>query len=281
MKIIDAHIHYSDIEAFRQCARDMSLVDYSEEGFVRETAENQVVRSVCMGLFENTPGAFPDAGANTPMLAKLTDEMPPGMSLCIGINPHTVTARSIAETEALIKSSGRVCGFKIYAGYYHFHVTDPVFDPVYALAEKYDLSVAIHGGETYSERGLLEYSHPLRVDRLAVAHPDMRIVICHMGAPWSFDACEVAVKNKNVHVDISGLLVGSPEYIAQSAAKPLLLDRYRQALTFMDNYDKVLYGTDWPLTRMEPYIEFCKLLVPPETYEKVFYQNAARVYRLE
>jgi predicted TIM-barrel fold metal-dependent hydrolase len=148
------------------------------------------------------------------------------------------------------------------------------------LAKKYDLAVAVHSGDTYSDRGLLAYAHPLNIDRLAVTHPELRIIICHIGVPWVFDAVEVAAKNRGVYVDTSGLLVGDAAFVAKMTETPLILDRYRQALTFLENYDKVLFGTDWPLAPMGPYIDFCKRIIPPEAHEKVFYGNAAKVFRL-
>jgi hypothetical protein len=234
-----------------------------------------------MGLGEAVPGGFPDKNAQMPMIADLAEDMPSGMSLCLGINPHTLTGSSLAKTEDTLKNNDGVVGMKIYAGYYHVDITDSIYDPVYNLAEKYDKTIVIHTGETFSERGLLKYSHPLRVDELAVTHPDMRIVACHMGAPWAFDACEVATKNPNVYLDISGLLVGNAGFITSQANTPLLIDRYRQALAFLFNYDKVMYGTDWPLVPMGSYIDFCKKLIPDEHHEKVFYDNAVRVYRLD
>jgi len=277
MKIIDAHVHFSHIASFEDCAGRTSFVDYSTQGYLREAKLSGVVGSVCMGLAECEKAGFPDAGAPTPMLADLSEDLPQGMSLCAGINPHTLSDHSLAMTEELIRSGG-IAGLKIYAGYYHFAITDPVYAPVYKLAEKYDLAVVIHTGDTYSDRGLLKYAYPLLIDELAVAHRDLRIVACHMGVPWVFDACEVAAKNPNVYIDLSGLLVGGAAFIDKMSANPLLTDRYRQALTYLDNYDKVLFGTDWPLAPMEAYICFCKKLVPPEAYDKVFYENAVSVF---
>ena len=290
MKIIDAHVHYSRIASFEDCAMRTSFVDYTKQGYIKETTGYEVVKSICMGLIEATPGSFPDKGVQTPMIADLEVNavLPPGMSLCLGINPHTLTDHSLAKIEEMIQNSRKsdstsvagneIVGMKIYAGYYHVDITDRIYDPVYDLAEKYNLTIVIHTGETYSDRGLLKYSHPLRVDDLAVSRPEMRIVSCHMGAPWVFDACEVTAKNPNVFIDISGILVGSTEYITRQAANPLLLDRYRQALVFLDNYDKILYGTDWPLAPMGAYIDFCKKMIPEEFHEKVFYENAMRVF---
>jgi hypothetical protein len=281
MNIIDAHMHYSRIASFIDCAERTSGADYSEAGHLRETKENGIAASVCMGLSESTPASFPDAGAPSPMAADLSDKLPPNLFLCPGINPHTLSRQGVDNLERFINECGRVVGIKIYAGYYHVDINDPVFGPVYALAEKYDLTVAIHTGETYSDKGLLTYSHPLNADRLAVTYPKVRFVLCHMGVPWIFDACDLAVKNPNVYVDLSGLLVGSAATIERMAAQPLLVDRYRQALIFLDSYDKVLFGTDWPLAPLASYIGFVKRLVPPEHHGRVFYQNAADVYKLE
>jgi len=280
LKIIDAHVHFSNIKAFKDYAEQTSMVDYSERGFKNESTAHDVVKSVCMGLVETTPGGFPDNNAGMPMMADLCDNLPSGMSLCLGINPHTLDNRSLSATEDVIRNNKNIVGMKIYAGYYHIDITDLVYNPLYDLAEKHDLTVAIHSGETFSGRGLLKYSHPLRIDDLAVTRPDLRIVACHMGAPWVFDACEVAAKNPNVYIDLSGLLVGNAEFIRTQTAEPLLVDRYKQALVFMQRYDKVLYGTDWPLVPMGAYIEFCKELIPVEYHEDVFSNNAMRVYNL-
>jgi len=280
MNIIDAHVHYSRIASFEDCAKNTSKVDYSEQGYKNETAANNVVKSICMGLAETVPGGFPDSKALTPMTADMEITLPPGMSLCLGINPFTLTDRCLEETEAMIKNNKTIVGLKIYAGYYHADITDSIYDAVYNIAEKYDKTIVIHTGETYSNRGLLKYSHPLRVDDLAVARPEMRIVACHMGVPWAFDACEIAAKNPNVYFDISGILVGNSEFIKLQVENRLFLDRYKQALVFLSNYEKVIYGTDWPLVPMEAYIDFCKELIPEEAHGKVFYENAVKVFKL-
>jgi len=280
LKIIDSHVHYSKITSFEQCAWRTSYVDYSQQGYKKETSSLEVIKSICMGLVEKVHGRFPDKNAKTPMIADLEENMPEGMYLCLGINPHTLTKKSLDETEDMLKNNPRVVGMKIYAGYYHVDINDPLYTPVYKLAETYDKTIVIHTGETFSERGLLKYSHPLCVDELAVTFPKMRIVACHMGAPWIFDAVEVAAKNPNVYVDISGLLVGDTLLIARMSATPLLINRYKEALIFLDNYDKILYGSDWPLVPMNSYIDFCKEIIPPEAHAKVFFENAIRVYRL-
>ena len=138
--------------------------------------------------------------------------------------------------------------------------------------------MAIHTGVTYSERGIMDYSHPLSADRMAVCYRDTQFLLCHMGNPWIMDACEVAYKNANVHVDISGLLSCDAAEIKAVEGRSTVMHHYTQGITYLNNYKKVLYGTDWPLVPMAEYIEFCQKLMPEWAYEDVFYNNALRVY---
>jgi len=278
MKIIDAHMHFSNVAAFYDAAGD-SGVDYSVEGYLKEAAACGIVASVCMGLEETKPSAFPDHASPAAMTADLASN-PPQIYTCLGINPHTINDDAIADMDKKITQNKHIVGFKIYAGYYHFLIHDPIYTPVYKLAAKHGLTVAIHTGDTYSERGLLEFSHPLAADRLAVSFRDVNFMLCHMGDPWIMDACEVAYKNRNVCVDISGLLAGDANLIAATEKREVVMQHYKQGVTYLNDFKKVLFGTDWPLVPMAEYIEFCKKLVPQEFYEDVFYNNATRLFKI-
>jgi predicted TIM-barrel fold metal-dependent hydrolase len=198
----------------------------------------------------------------------------------MGVNPHRLDGRSVADMEKAVERRGDIAGFKIYAGYYHEHVYGKVYEPVYKLASEHGLAVAIHGGDTYFKGGLIEYSRPLHVDRLAHSFPDMKIVICHMGYPWVMEACEMAYKHNNVYIDLSGLAVGGAAECERMAGEPLIRDFFRQGLLFLNNYKKVIFGTDWPLAPIGPYVEMCRAIIPEYAREDVFYRNAAGVYGL-
>lgn len=275
-KIIDAHTHFSNISAFFGAA-DVSKVEYSYEGYCKEQEDNGIVASVCMGLTETAPFAFPDQDTPNPMTADLDERCPPGLHTCLGINPHWLDDAAIAAILRMIKKKN-VVGFKIFAGYYHLYIHDPIYTPIYKIAANHGLTVAIHTGDTYSEEGLLDYSHPLAADRLAVQFRDVRFLLCHMGDPWVMDACEVAYKNRNVYLDISGLQAGDSDFLAEVEMRRLVMDHYRTGLVYLNNYKKVLFGTDWPLVPMGSYINFCKRIVPEDTYSDVFYNNAAELY---
>ncbi|MCL2406376.1 MAG: amidohydrolase [Defluviitaleaceae bacterium] len=278
MKIIDAHMHFSNVQAFRYGAQD-ARVDYSAAGLYKEYAEAGVVACCCMGLTETEAGKTPDPNAQNPMLADL-DASPIPMRVNLGINPHRLDDEALANIKKTLDSRSDISGFKIYAGYYHVHINDPVYDGIYRLATERGLAVAIHSGDTYFKGGLVEYSHPINVDRLAHNNPDMKVVICHVGFPWIMDACEITYKHTNVHVDISGLAVGDALECKRFIDEPLIHNLFKQGFVFLNDYKKVIFGTDWPLTPIEPYIEMCKYLIPEKEWEDVFYNNAVRVYGL-
>lgn len=269
MKIIDAHIHFSNIKSFHEVSK-VSKVDYSLKGFLKEFEDYQAIG---MGLTE-IKNPFPSRYASNPMKLDL-DENPKNLYCCLGVNP--LQEINIDQLEKEIKDN--VVGFKIYAGYYHYHVHHEIYDPVYALAEKHDLPVVIHSGDTFSEDGLLKYSHPLEIDELAVKYKNVNFIIAHFGDPWIMDAAEVAHKNKNVYIDLSGLIVGNQNHVNRFEVEEFE-SHIRRGMVYLDNYKKLLFGTDWPLVDIPSYISFIKKLVPSEHHEDVFYNNAKKLFKL-
>lgn len=275
-KIIDAHIHLSNIESFKETAQSLSKVDYSLEGVQAEMEAANIVLAIGMGVTETPKMGFPDYEANTPMGLDLGESLPKTIVYCAGINPYKLDATAIAELEREIQKD-YVVGIKIYLGYYPFYAYDQVYDPVYELAEKYDLPVVFHTGDTYSERGLLKYSHPLAIDEVAVKHRNVRFMMAHFGDPWTLTGAEILYKNRNVYADLSGLVVGARKELEQ-AQEGILLQHLRHALVYSNSYDKLLFGTDWPLAPFGPYIEFIQNLIPESYHEDVFYNTALKVF---
>lgn len=49
-------------------------------------------------------------------------------------------------------------------------------------------------------------------------------------------------------------------------------------LNYMGRWDKIMYGSDWPLVNISDYIAILSRVVPEEHHEKFFYDNALHVY---
>ena len=125
---------------------------------------------------------------------------------------------------------------------------------------------------------MLKYSHPLAVDEAAVRFPRVRFVLAHCGNPWITDAVAVAAKNPNVFLDLSGLAEGnfSPDRFCTRFCGHW--EHLRHWLTDLDDWEKVMYGSDWPLVNIPAYLEIIRRLIPEEHREKVFFANACRIF---
>lgn len=174
---------------------------------------------------------------------------------------------------------GLVKGIKLYPGYDHYPINDPSLETVFRIAAKHDVPVMIHTGDTYSKTAKVRMAHPLLVDDVAVDYPDVRFVMCHLGNPWFQDAAEVLYKNDNVYADISGLTLGEFSYDFER----YVAMRLKDMITYMGDPGKqLMYGTDWPLVRMKPYVKLLQELdFTDEQLENVAWRTAAKVFAID
>lgn len=265
--IIDSHFHFCDIEGFDRIAIAAGHVN-SEEDLRQSYAQYHYVHGIVMSNRSLDPKdqVYPDF-----------------LSYCIGIdsaesNEHVLENLPLIEANLQRK---QCCGIKLYPGYNHVYVSDPRYDPVYELARKYRKPVAIHTGLTATANGLLKYSHPLTLDEAAVKFPDVQFVMCHIGNPFLQDAIAVLEKNHNVAVDLSGLLEGKiHDMEGFLKAKKGYIAMLRDWLVYLDRYDSVMFGTDWPLANLGDYVAFVKAFIPERYWQAVFFDNANRIYKL-
>jgi predicted TIM-barrel fold metal-dependent hydrolase len=176
-----------------------------------------------------------------------------------------------------------VAALKCYLGYLHFEPSHANYRRYYELAARYKLPVVLHTGDTYSPNAKLKYAHPLGVDEVAVDHPDVRFVMCHLGNPWTIDAAEVVYKNINVWVDLSGLLLGGEELFTSEEGREAAADvgyQIQYAIRYSERPNRFLFGTDWPLAPMLAYADFMRAAVPSAFHEAVFEDNARLLFRI-
>ncbi len=181
------------------------------------------------------------------------------------------------EMEQRIRD-GLVRGIKLYPGYEPYDPTDPSLEAVYRMAAKHEVPVMIHTGDTYAKGAKVRRAHPLLVDDVAVDHPDVSFVMCHLGNPWLRDTAEVLYKNDNVYADISGLVLGDFDV----AFERRIIEEVQDMIAYMgDPGSQLMYGTDWPLVEMAPYIRFLdNLKLSEEDRECVAWRTADEVFDL-
>jgi uncharacterized protein len=212
-----------------------------------------------------------EPGADAPKFA-LRD---PRAIHCAGITLPVDTV----QLERQLETRSVRC-MKVYLGYVHAFASDPRYEPVYRLAEKFDVPVVFHTGDTNSRRAKLKYADPLTIDEVAVDHPDVRFVIAHCGNPWIESAAEVAYKNPNVFLECSAMVVGDSARLSRLDLDQLVVKPIAWIFTYVEDPTKLMFGSDWPLVDVASYVAAYKRAIPPEHWRGVFYDNAARVFKL-
>jgi uncharacterized protein len=198
------------------------------------------------------------------------------LSVVAGISYLHYRQRDLRELADYL-DNGLVCGLKLYPGYEPFYPHDKRLQVIYDLAEEFDVPVMIHSGDTYSPSGKVKYSHPLEIDEVAVDHPKVKFVICHLGNPWLVDCMEVVYKNANVYADFSGLVLGE----FTEAFEDYMSDELEDVISYAGDPGRFLYGTDWPICDMKSYLEFVRQLeLAPDAREMILYENARKLFKL-
>jgi hypothetical protein len=169
---------------------------------------------------------------------------------------------------------------KIYLGYTYRYAYDRLYEPVYRLAQKYDVPVVFHTGDTSSAKAKVKFADPLTIDEVAVDHPKVNFVIAHCGNPWIESAAEVAYKNPNVYIECSALLTGNLDEAPREKVETYVVRPIAWVFGYLEDPKKMMFGTDWPLVSMKPYVEAYKRAIPKEHWKAVFHDNAVRVFKL-
>jgi uncharacterized protein len=187
-----------------------------------------------------------------------------------GVSITHYRERDLREISDFLKE-GLVLGLKLYPGYEPFYPYDARCRVIYDLAAEYNVPVMIPTGDTYSPQGKVRFAHPLNVDDVAVDHPDVKFVICHIGNPWIRDCMEVIYKNRNVWADVAGLVLDEFE----DRFERFMLNQVTDMITYAGEPKYLLYGTDWPICGMRSYLKFMRgLELSDAAREKIMWKNA-------
>jgi predicted TIM-barrel fold metal-dependent hydrolase len=289
--VIDTHIHVvpPGLPGIKAMPED---VDRLYKGPLSEMAARlkvemelaKINHAFGMGSVQG-PVGDPLGIGGTIALAKLV----PGLKAIGVADPRRVEPFHLKAVEAQIEQNRQqVVGLKAYLGYLHFGPEDPNYRPYYKLAAKHHLPVIVHTGDNWSTTAKVKYAHPLKMDEVAVDHPEVQFVLAHFGNPWLIDAAEVVFKNPNVWADLSGLFVGNDNEIQDllcgakvpDSAPGLVVADLKRAIAYVGDYKKFLYGSDWPLAPMSSYRRLIESLIPREHHQEVFRTNAMNLFKL-
>jgi predicted TIM-barrel fold metal-dependent hydrolase len=275
MRAIDFHVHLPTPDWL-----DGSMDGYVEaaEAYFRSTVERQSlgeladkyraldVLAVLLAWDAETATGRPRVPNET--IAAACREYPDAFTGLGSVDPHKPSA---VDEVARIAELG-LRGVKFHPSLQAFAPDDPTYWPVFAACERHGLLALFHtgtsgiGARQPGGQGIrIDYAHPLKLDAVAAAHPELTVVAAHFGWPWQMDLIAVALHKTNVYIDISGW---SPKRIPPEVVREL---KGRLSGQF-------LWGSDFPFIAPERCLaELDELgLASPALLR----DNAARVLRL-
>ncbi len=184
------------------------------------------------------------------------------------------------EIERCVSDLG-LKGIKLGPNYQNFDPLGENAERVYAEAERRGLPILFHQGTSPIRTAPLRYAHPLTIDEVAMRHPDLRIVMAHMGHPWQADTIVVVRKHPNVYADVSALF-----YRQWSFYSGMRLATEWKVL------HKLFLGSDYPIIEPGETIEGLRHVndlvvgtrlptVPEDALEEIIHRNSLELLGLE
>jgi uncharacterized protein len=170
---------------------------------------------------------------------------------------------------AAIEHGGRVA--KVHLQVSRFHATDPRLDGVWSQLAAARIPVVIHASAVYGVDGGDEYCGPDALRALLDRHPDVPLVLAHLGMPDFAGFLPVAEEVPTLRMDTTMVLT-DPPYGPPVPSD--LLPRLRAIA------DRLLLGSDFP-TIPHPYVAQIRGLAQLELdaagLRGLLHDNAARL----
>lgn len=250
--IIDCHTHYwvrDHMESTwaAQTERISRTHDAGNRSSVTQESHQAGTRgadgSIVFGLQARASGIH----VSNDDVAEFVKDAGPNVVGFLSVDPTEDGATEEVERAALELG---LQGVKLGPPYQAISPVDPRCMRVFAKAESLGLPVLIHQGAVFVSSGRLNDANPLLIDDVALAFPDLKIVIAHMGHPWVHETAIVMRRHPNVFADIAAMI-----------KRPNMLTQGLLAAKEYGVLDKVLFGTDFPFASVEDTISSLRRVI--------------------
>ena len=266
--IIDMHLHALDVEDFKETFGSQS--SDSQEAYRQKTfaeLERYNILAVASG-----PSDVVQRWKST-----LPERIIPGLMF---LHPDEVNLDSLRVS--IEQGELAVIG-EVAAIYNGIGPGDPSLEPIWALAEEYDIPVAIHiglGPRGAAHRTFPNFDaslgNPLLLDEVLRRHPKLRVYVMHAGWPMLDAMMMILHMHPQVYVDVGVI----DWYVARKE-----FHFYLRRLVDAGFGKQIMFGSDqmlWPdvIGQAIEAIETADFLTE-EQKRDIFCHNAARFLRLD
>jgi predicted TIM-barrel fold metal-dependent hydrolase len=166
-----------------------------------------------------------------------------------GAAPLTIKNRvnwtSLNEFEIFVTEHG-MSGMFLAPIYDHYRPDDKAAYIFYDKALELGVPVLFHQAATLTFGYPMEYGRPIHLDDPVQDFPDLKFIVAHMGYPWTEELIVMMRKLPNLYADISASILYRPSILTWT----LVLAKEYKVL------DRILWGTDYPVSKPKPYIEW-------------------------
>jgi hypothetical protein len=154
------------------------------------------------------------------------------------------------QPERKVERAIREFGMKALKIYPHagFYPNDPRLTRTYDLCSDLGIPVVFHTGPKAVRWQSMKYDQPIHVDDVATNFPDLKIVMCHGGYPWTEEFIAVAYTNPNIWVDLTFM-----EIIEETFMVPALVETTVRRLVKLIGAKRLLWGSEGPYMTLPLY----------------------------
>lgn len=293
--IVDVHAHTpryrsapsaptnaSDVAAMRPDR--LNLTEYTWDDFLEAMAP--VDRAICLNIAAPPPsdphrstGFFMDAARTVnDETAAFVRAHPDKFIGFLSVHPRDPAI--LDEIERAVKDLG-LRGIKLGPNYQNFDPLGEDASRLYQRAQELRLPILFHQGTSPVRFADLDFAHPRHMDRVAMAFPDLKIILAHLGHPWQVDCFAVIRKHPNVYADISAQFY-----------RPWSYYNAMRLATEWGVLHKILFGSDYPAATPEETIVGARRVnepivgthlprVPDEAMEEIIHRDSLALMGLD
>ena len=186
-----------------------------------------------------------------------------------GVDPHEDDP--VGEVRRSIEELG--CrGLSVLPGWADppLHDDDRKVYPIYETALELGIPVMITSSHVIGPD--MSYAMPEYIQRVALAFPELTLIVGHACWPWTTQACALGMRCTNVYL--------MPEIYMYIKDMPGADDYVGAANSYLSH--RMLYSSCFPTRSLEQALEdFHRLPIAPESQEQLLWRNGARILGIE
>jgi|YelNatPaOPRAMG01_1025707.scaffolds.fasta_scaffold105885_1 predicted TIM-barrel fold metal-dependent hydrolase len=244
MKIIDTHMHLGECKVFDLKVSEEQLFAYMEKG------------GITASIIQPFPGVLNPVKVHDQIYA-LSKQNKGKIYGLASINPHQDKELVLNELERTINKLGFI-GIKVHTVGHALNPLSKDAEVLWQVASKYKVPIMVHTGPG------VPFSLPANVIPRAEEYPEVSIILAHAGFGFfSTESIVLAKKYENIYLETSW----SPIYDVAWFIKEVP--------------NKVMFGSDLPENVLVEIKKFEELNLSEDIKRKVFYENAAQVFKLK